>query len=276
MVRMPREGLSETGQIIAAVATAIILALLAKYGFLRDEDDGKKESESEDKGKTVINIQIGTQRIEEAARDGRDVLSPAKGTPLRIDASGVKEEPFEHLDVGALPIKNRRAAIMPGIDAHRLLRRPPTTMHLVVVLDSVYMTHGTQAMIGVYAEDHDDWHKLAVKRVGDLRKYLHFLVEVPIQWAATDASGRVRRLVVLCRTSDATIEPDNPTCLSFLHRAQVDASETYVLPANRPLTLFDVDSGNPNGSASLATITADVARLHVPAIFIPRGAHEMR
>ena len=51
---MPREGLSETGQIIAAVATAIILALLAKYGFLPDEDGGKKEGDDNGGGVGMV------------------------------------------------------------------------------------------------------------------------------------------------------------------------------------------------------------------------------
>ena len=262
---MPREGLSETGQIIAAVATAIILALLAKYGFLPDEDDGKKESEGTQP--TVINIQIGTQRIEEAAREGRDAMTPAKGTPPREG-----DEPFEDLDVGALPIQSRVKPIMSDIGRHVVTRRPPTTMHLVVVLDKVY---GTQKTISVWSYGYDGidgdigWSKLGVKKIGDLNGQMHFLVEVPINWSAKDASGRVRQLMVLCRTGDATKEPDAHTCAKYLVRARVDASEKYVLKADKVLRLFDVTSGNQNGVASLATITRDTLREHVPAIYIP-------
>jgi hypothetical protein len=43
---MPKEGLSETGQVVAAIATAVILAVLAKYGFAPDEGSGEgKKSE---------------------------------------------------------------------------------------------------------------------------------------------------------------------------------------------------------------------------------------
>ncbi len=269
---MPREGLSETGQIIAAVATAIILALLAKYGFLPDEDDGKKESE--DTGKTVINIQIGTQRIEEAARDGREFLSPAKGTPLKIDASGVKEEPFEKLNVGALPIQMRSKNLLPtlqkGIVGH------PTTMFLVVVLDQHF---GTQATISVWSDgfaglrgdDYDDsgWVKLGIQEVGDLNGQMHFLVEVPVNWSAKDLSGRVRQLMVLCRTDDATKDPDPSKCESFLERARTDVASEYFLKASKPLNLFNSSTGVKQGSASLANIDKGMARMHWPAVYIP-------
>jgi len=272
---MPREGLSETGQIIAAVATAIILALLAKYGLLPDEDDGKKESE--DTGQTVINIQIGTQEIEKAAREGRDAMTPAKGTPPRKNASGYEliEPPFEDLDVGALPIKNRVKDIMPNIGVQ--IRDHVAFFPLVVVLDSVY---GPQSKIGVFSDGHagmagDGWYKLDVEGLGVYGGSLHFLVAVPVNWDAKDASGRVKRLMVLSRTEDATKRPLDFTCINYLERARTEGAEKYRLEANHALHLFSRDTGRKAGSASLLGIVQSTARTHIPAIYIPRGAKEI-
>ena len=274
---MPREGLSETGQIVAAVATAIILALLAKYGFLPDEDDGKKEGDERGTQPTVINIQIGTQRIEEAAREGRDAMTPLKSTPPRKSPLGydLVEEPFEALDVGALRIQNRNKEIMPNIENH--IRPHVEIMPLVVVLDSVY---GAQSKIGVYSYGYagwagDGWNKLDVEVLGVYAKSLHFLVDVPVNWDAKDASGRVKRLMVLCRTRDATKAPDQFECVNYLERARTEGSEAYRLEANHPLHLFSRDSGKKGGSASLLSIDRDTSRTHLPAIYIPRGAKEI-
>ena len=272
MVRMPREGLSETGQIIAAVATAIILALLAKYGFLPDED-GDDNGGGGKNGKTVINIQIGGERLEDVARAGRDAMTPHKGTPPRIDESGVHipDEPFEDLTVGALPIKNRVKPIMPDILEH--IGADPHTMPLVVLLDRVY---GTQSQISVYSEGYDSegydgWSRLGVKELGVYESQLHFLVDVPVNWDAKDASGRVRQLMVLCRTDDATKVPDHVICANYLARARADASEEYFLKANKDVNLFGTTKGTKYGAASLSTIQRGVVSLYVPAIYIPKG-----
>lgn len=282
---MPREGLSETGQIIAAVATAIILALLAKYGLLPDEDGGKKEGDDTGGGGggnpgnpgTVINIQIGTQDLEKAARDGREAMTPLKSTPPRKNASGydLLDKPFETLDVGALPIKNRRQDIMPNIQSR--IRPSAERMPLVVVLDSVY---GTQSKIGVYSYGYAGWagvgwNKLDVEVLGVYAKSLHFLVDVPVNWDAKDASGRVMQLVVLCRTRDATNVPDHFECIEYLERARTEGSEAYRLEANHPLNLFSRDSGESAGSASLLSIVESTSRTHLPAIYIPRGPKEI-
>ena len=273
---MPREGLSETGQIIAAVATAIILALLAKYGLLPDEDEGKKDSD--DTGKTVINIQIGgTQEIERTAREGRDAMTPAKGTPPRTNASGydLNDEPFDKLDVGALPIVRRAKDIKPNIGAQ--IRDSVGFFPLVVVLDSMYKS---QAKIGVYSDGFagmagDGWYKLDVDGLGVFQDCLHFLVAVPVNWEAKDASGRVKRLMVLSRTEDATRVPYDITCINYLERARIEGTEKYRLEANVPLHLFSRDTGRKAGSASLQSIIQSTARTHVPAIFIPKGAKEI-
>ena len=272
---MPREGLSETGQIIAAVATAIILALLAKYGLLPDEDDGKKESE--DTGKTVINIQIGTQEIEKAAREGRDAMTPVKGTPPRKNASGYEliEEPFDKLDVGALPISRRVKNIMPNIGVQ--IRDHVAFFSLVVVLDSMYKS---QAKIGVYSDGFagmagDGWYKLEVEGLGVFQDCLYFLVAVPVNWDAKDASGRVKRLMVLSRTEDATKAPYDFTCFEYLERARTEGTDKYRLEANVPLHLFSRDTGKRLGLASLQTIDKSTAQTHVPAIYIPKGATEI-
>ena len=273
---MPREGLSETGQIIAAVATAIILALLAKYGLLPDEDGGKKEGDDNGggggNGKTVINIQIGGERLEDVARAGRDAMTPHKGTPPRKDESGmhIVEEPFEDLTVGALPILNRSKPIMPNIWEH--IGANPHTMPLVVLLDRVY---GTQSQISVYSEGFDGWSRLRVMELGVYESQLHFLVDVPVKWDAKDASGRVRQLMVLCRTDDATKVPDHVTCASYLARARTDASERYFLKANKELNVFGTTKGTKFGAASLSTIDRGVASIYVPAIYIPKGPKEI-
>lgn len=264
---MPREGLSETGQIIAAVATAIILALLAKYGFLPDED-GDDNGGGGGNGKTVINIQIGGERLEDVARAGREAMTPHKGTPPQIDESGhIPDEPFEDLTVGALPIKNRVKPIMPNIFEH--IGADPHTMPLVVLLDRVY---GTQSLISVYSEGFDGWSRLGVKEVGVFDSQLHFLVDVPVNWDAKDASGRVRQLMVLCRTDDATKVPDHHACANYLARARADVSEEYFLNANKDVNLFGTTKGTKFGAASLSTIKRGTASLYVPAIYIPKGA----
>lgn len=286
---MPREGLSETGQIIAAVATAIILALLAKYGLLPDEDGGKKEGDDNGGGGgnpgTVINIQIGGERLEDVARAGREAMTPLKTTPPRVHSSGVEipEEPFEDLTVGALPIKGRRKEIMANIGAlygEYNFYNESDTMRLVVVLDSIY---GTRAKIGVWAFDPArrgmlvgaGWSLLPVHRVGVFQGQLHFVVLVPVRWDAKDASGRVRELMVLCRTDDATKAPDPRKAREYVERAREDGSDAYRLQANKPLTLFDDTTGLPGAGASLMAIGRETARTHLPAIYIPKGPKEL-
>ena len=150
-------------------------------------------------------------------------------------------------------------------------------MPLVVVLDSTY---GLQSKIGVYSDGHagkkgDGWSKLDVDVLGVFQDCLHFLVDVPIDWDAKDTSGRVKRLMVLCRTEDATKAPDSFTCINYLERARTEGTEKYRLEANVPLHLFSRDTGRKAGSASLQTIVKSTAQTHVPAIYIPKGAKEV-
>ena len=220
----------------------------------------------------MINIQIGGERLEDVARAGRDAMTPHKGTPPRIDESGmhIPDEPFEDLTVGALPIKNRVKPIMQNILKH--IGANPHTMPLVVLLDRVY---GTQSQISVYSEGYDGWSRLGVKEVGVFDSQLHFLVDVPVNWDAKDASGRVRQLMVLCRTDDATKVPDHYACSSYLARARTDASEKYFLKANKDVNLFGTTKGTKYGAASLFTIQRGMVGVYVPAVYIPKGAMEI-
>ena len=204
-------------------------------------------------------------------------MTPAKGTPPRTNASGYEliEPPFDELDVGALPITRRVKDIKPNIGAQ--IRDHVAFYSLVVVLDSMYKS---QAQIGVYSDGFagmagDGWFKLTVEGLGVFQECLHFLVAVPVNWDAKDASGRVKRLVVLSRTENATKEPNDFTCINYLERARTEGTDKYRLEANHPLHLFSRDTGRKAGSASLQTIDKSTAQTHVPAIFIPKGAKEI-
>jgi hypothetical protein len=76
---MPNQGLSETGQIIAAIATAIILALLAKFG-LTPNDESPQDDGGKGKGNIVINFNANGVAEREAAQgkeDTRPIDEPA-------------------------------------------------------------------------------------------------------------------------------------------------------------------------------------------------------
>ena len=73
---MPNQGLSETGQIIAAIATAIILALLAKFGLTpNDSEDGPKNNPN-----IVINVNasgVAEREASQGKEDTRPIDQPA-------------------------------------------------------------------------------------------------------------------------------------------------------------------------------------------------------
>ena len=250
MVRMPREGLSETGQIIAAVATAIILALLAKYGLLPDEDGGKKEDDPPGGPTKIINnnIMIGQENFQDVARLGKQATTPHKGTPPTPE-----QEPFEELNIGPLPIQNRRQDIMPDFRlAHAMYYR------LVVVLDAHY---GQKVRIGVYGYDSggDQWFPFKVDYAGEFQNQAHFIAYTPKE------TSNLTKLVVLTRTDDALTPPDKTKALNFVSVARFENNRDYVLTTDWPLNLFDDTTGK---HAKPTTSLGQVVPNHVPAIYI--------
>ena len=248
---MPREGLSETGQIIAAVATAIILALLAKYGFLPDEDGEKKEDDPPGGPTTIINnnIMIGPENFQNVARLGKQATTPHKGTPPTPE-----QESFEEINIGPLPIRNRRQDIMPNFKrAHAVYYR------LVVVLDAHY---GQSVRIGVYGYDSEDdqWFPFLVDYAGEFQNQAHFIAFTPKE------TSNLTKLVVLTRLDDALTPPDVKQALSFVSMARFDDSNgEYVLTADKPLHLFDDTTGK---RANQTTSLGQMVPGHVPAIWI--------
>jgi len=248
---MPREGLSETGQIIAAVATAIILALLAKYGLLPDEDGGKKEDDPPGGPTTIINnnIMIGPENFQDVARLGKQATTPHKGTPQTPE-----QESFEELNIGPLPIQNRGKDIMSNFK-----RANPVYYRLVVVLDANY---GQSVRIGVYGYDSGDdrWFPFLVDYAGEFQDQAHFIAYTPKE------TSNLTKLVVLTRTDDAPTPPDKKQALNFVSMARFDDSNRdYVLTADRPLNLFDDKTGT---RAKPTTSLGQKVPNHVPAIYI--------
>ena len=254
---MPREGLSETGQIIAAVATAIILALLAKYGFLPDEDGEKKEDDvtvdppPPGRPTTIINnnITIGPEHFQDVARLGKQATTPHKGTPPTPE-----QVSFEKLDIGPLPIQNRGKDIMPNF-----YRVHAGYYRLVVVLDANY---GQSGRIGVYGYDSGDhqWFPFLVDYAGEFQNQAHFIAFTP------KITSNLTKLVVLTRLDDALTPPDVKQALSFVSMARFDDSNgEYVLTADKPLHLFDDTTGT---RAKQTTSLGQKVPNHVPAIWI--------
>lgn len=254
---MPREGLSETGQIIAAVATAIILALLAKYGLLPDEDGGKKEDDvtvdpPPPGGPTTIinnNIMIGPENFQNVARLGKQATTPHKGTPPTPE-----QESFEELNIGPLPIQNRSKDIMPNVN-----RANAMYYRLVVVLDANY---GQDVRIGVYGYDSgdDQWFPFLVDYAGEFQDQAHFIAFTPKE------TLNLTKLVVLTRTDDALTPPDKKQALKFVSVARLDDSNRdYVLTADKPLNLFEDTTGR---RAKPTTSLGRMVPSHVPAIYI--------
>ena len=248
---MPREGLSETGQIIAAVATAIILALLAKYGFLPDEDGGKKEDDPPGGPTTIINnnIMIGPENFQNVARLGKQAATPHKGIPPTPE-----QESFEGFDIGILPIQNRSKNIMSN-----LRRANAMYYRLVVVLDAHY---GQSVRIGVYGYDSGDhqWFPFLVDYAGEFQNQAHFIAYTP------NETSNLTKLVVLTRLDDALTPPDVKQALSFVSMARFDDSNgEYVLTADKPLHLFDDTTGT---RAKQTTSLGQKVPNHVPAIWI--------
>lgn len=254
---MPREGLSETGQIIAAIATAIILALLAKYGLLPDEDGGKKEDDvtvdpTPPGGPTTIinnNIVIGRENFQNVARLGKQATTPYKGTPPTPE-----QESFDDSDIGILPIRNRNKDIMPNFR-----RANAMYYRLVVVLDAHY---GENVRIGVYGYDSgdDQWFPFLMDYAGQFQSQAHFIAYTPKE------TSDLTKLVVLTRTDDALKRPDVKQALNFVSMARFDDSNReYVLTTDWPLNLFDDTTGI---RAKITTFLGHKVPNHVPAIYI--------
>ena len=251
---MPREGLSETGQIIAAVATAISLALLAKYGLLPDEDGGKKEDDDPPPpgGPTTIinnNIMIGPENFQNVARLGKQATTPHKGTPPTPE-----QESLEELNIGPLPIQNRVKDIMPNFN-----RANAVYYRLVVVLDANY---GQSVRIGVcgYDSGNDRWFSFHVDYAGEFQDQAHFIAYTP------NETSNLTKLVVLARTDDALTPPDKNQALKFVSVARLDDSNReYVFTADRPLNLFEDTTGR---RAKPTTSLGRKVLGHVPAIYI--------
>lgn len=292
---MPNQGLSETGQIIAAIATAIILALLAKFGLTPNEespqDDGGKG-----KGNIVINFNANGVAEREASRGKSDMRpdnltdesnidlsdsppyrSPVLSSPSRSPIQPIPPDvttpkpmwlkTWGDLQVGSLPIQNRKSAIMQGLGASGCFG--DGAICVAIVLDRRY---SKDTKISVWAQGigfdvkmpYDDvWRKVDVARIvksgTDEFPESHWVATIP-----TTAN----RFTVLCRTDDSSQFVDDRDAhqyCEFIRNSEVGGTR-YMVTKEDALNTFGDDGLLRKGTMRLSDKNEDKALL---AIYIP-------
>ena len=251
---MPTGGLSETGQVVAAIATAVILAVLAKYGFAPDEGGGDgKKSEGVP---IIINNYVGV--AEAAAKQGKDDTQPL------VEGGSSARKSYEDITTGVLPIQIRDKRIASGLLDHR----KEDSVCLAVTMDGAY---GDVAIavwgkgVGINPKDsiNDSWHEMDYEFVGNAT----WLVHIPSQWGTSGwRTGRLSGLMVLCNSVDAT-QPVDPADAQQYCDVATEKKE-YRLNGDRRVYLFDND-GNRQRDRSIDDMTSADAEKYVPAVYIP-------
>ena len=290
---MPKEGLSETGQLVAAIATAVILALLAKFGLTpnESEDPGGKGNGPNDGPKwpkIIINVNPGGAAEREAAQgkaDTRPVTEPPTPVPLPPQTPVPPPPPrppppptpssptpapspprqmkrWEDLKVGSLPIRMRNG----DIRANLLSNRRANTICLAIVLDIKY---GHDVKIAVWAEGlgfnsrtpyEKMWRAIDVDRVGQDVCVAHFPM-API---------KTSRFVVLCRTDDSRVAVEPEDAWQYCQSARLEQGDRvrYIITDKDELYLFG-NLGLRRPSMRLFDMSEDDAKASTPAIYIP-------
>jgi hypothetical protein len=236
------EGMSEAGQIVVAVLTAVAIAALTKYGFFPDE--GPEGS--------IPNIQInfgGTHHY------GGNTVEPLEGGgDGEIAADDGREL------IGRMEIRNKRRQIM---QLPRRLRNNANGNHIVVVLDKNW---GVERMIGiVFYNPTYGWRMGHVEFVGGDDGSAHFFCDI-----AHDATS----LRVLTNRNDDQYDQQvsREAALRYLQGiVPNDTTDTFLDLTRRELYLFTTDTGQEAGLRLSFEQLVNRPRAHlIPAIFCPK------
>ena len=284
---MPKEGLSETGQLVAAIATAVILALLAKFGLTpnESEDEGGKGNGPNNGPINVPNIIINVNPNGAAEReasqgkaDARPIneppspgppplpAPPTPGLPTPAPSPVRQRKRWDDLKVGSLPIQMRQRPIMDNLMSHRRLNA--TTA--VIVLNQKYQV---DVKIAVWASGMgfdrskpyvNDWRIVDFAKIvppGGVSE-MHWVVHFPTT---------TKRFVVLCRTDDATEWVDDSDAYQYCAHAEKvkDGQVRYIVTDTDVLNTFDNSGNNRQKGARLSDGNVDGFEPFLPAIYIP-------
>jgi hypothetical protein len=233
--------MSEAGQIVVAVLTAVAIAALTKYGFFPDE--GPEGS--------IPNIQInfgGTHHY-----GGNDVEPLEGGDDGEIAADDGRQL------IGRMQILNKRNQIM---QLPRHLRNNATGNRIVVVLDRSW---GTDRMIGiVYYNPTYGWRMGHVESAGE-NGSAHFVCDI--------APHATSLRVLTNRNDDQYDQPvSRDAALRYLQGVVPDDStDTFLDLTRRELYLFTTDLGQEVGLRLSFEQLVNRPRPHlIPAIFCPK------
>ena len=238
------EGMSEAGQIVVAVLTAVAIAALTKYGFFPDEGP-------EGSGGGMPNIQInfgGTHNY-----GGNEVEPLEGGGDGEIAADDGREL------IGRMEIKNKRNQIM---QLPARLRNNATGNHIVVVLDKNW---GVERRIGiVYYNPTYGWRMGHVEFAGE-NGSAHFVCDI--------APNATSLRVLTNRDDDQYDQPVNrEAALRYLQGVVPDdTTDTFLDLTRRALYLFNTNTGQEVGlRLSFEELVNSPRSTLIPAIFCPK------
>ena len=297
---MPKEGLSDTGQLVVAIATAVILALLAKFGLTpnESEDEGGKGNGPNNGPSNgpinvpniIINVNPNGAAEREASQgkaDARPINEPpSPGPPIpptprppplpAPSTPGLPPAPlpvrqmkrWDDLKVGSLPIQMRKSPISENL---MNLRRPNSNTTTVVIV--LAQNYDVDVKIAVWASGMgfdpskpyvNDW------RTVDLVKVVPHAGVSEMHWVAHFPTT-TKRFVVLCRTDDATVWVDDPDAHQYCVMARVvrDGQVRYIVTDTDELNTFDDSGNNRKKVARLSDGNVDGFEPFLPAIYIP-------
>ena len=304
---MPKEGLSDTGQLVVAIATAVILALLAKFGLTpnESEDEGGKGNGPNNGPINVPNIIINVNPNGAAEREASQgkadarprneppspgpPLPPTPGLPLpgpptprppplpapptpglpTPAPSPVRQRKrWDDLKVGSLPIQMRQRPIMDNLMNLRRLNSNTTTV--VIVLDQSYHV---DVKIAVWASGmgFDPSQPYAYNwRIVEQAWIVPRAGDSEMHWVAHFPTT-TKRFVVLCRTDDATEWVDDSDAYQYCAHAEKvkDGQVRYIVTDTDELITFDNSGTNRLKGARLSDGNVDGMEPFLPAIYIP-------
>lgn len=239
-----QEGMSEVGQIVVAVLTAVAIAALTKYGFFPDEGP-------EGSGGGMPNIQInfgGTHHY------GGNTVEPLEGG----DDGEIAADDGREL-IGRMEIRNKRHSIM---QLPARLRNNATGNRIVVVLDKNW---GVDRMISiVYFNPTYGWRMGHTEFVGD-NGSAHFICDI-----AHNATS----LRVLTNRKDEQYDQPVSTDAALRYLQGVvpdDSTDTFLDLTRRSLYLFTTDLGQEADlRLSFEQLVHHPRPNLIPAIFCPK------
>jgi hypothetical protein len=242
-----QEGMSEVGQIVVAVLTAVAIAALTKWGIFPDE--GPEGPGGSGRGGANIHFNFGGTH-----HYGGNVVEPLEGG----DDAEIAADDGRQM-IGRMEIRMRRGAIMPLPRNHR---NNATGNRIVVVLDQNW---GVDRMIGlVYYNPTYGWRMGTVEYVGE-NGSAHFVCDL-----ARDATYL---RVLTNRDDDQYDQPvSENAALRYLQGiVPNDTTDTLLDLTHQALYLFTTDTGQrSNLSLSFEQLVNHPRPSLIPAIFCPK------